>query len=129
VSPFDPALDECAGLCAASAVSISAARLLSADRVDLNIAKLLVEEAVVRPPPEFTVGDKSQADLLLQPDSGFDCLILEVSQCSAVDFTPLETRAMLQQILWPEQATDMFRPKGRFEVGQIISSGEGLGAL
>src|SRR3954462_9368388 len=56
VSPADPALDKGDRLRAPAPVAASATRFLAVNGVDADIAKLLIEKAVIGAPPELAIG-------------------------------------------------------------------------
>src|SRR5215210_5947960 len=66
MSPTNPALDHGNRLRASTALVIAATRLLAAERIDLDIPKLLVKEAMIGAAPELSIGGEAKADLLLQ---------------------------------------------------------------
>jgi hypothetical protein len=114
MSPANPALDQRNRLQAPTALVIPASRFLAADRIDLDVTKLLVKEAVIGSPPELPIGGEAKPGLLLQSDGVPDGFVLGGSQCSAINLTAMVSCPRLQQIFGSEQTADMLRPKRWF---------------
>src|SRR5262249_52017242 len=88
-------------LCATPAAVRRALSIGSRDRVDAYVAKLLIEKAVIRPATELTVGDKLQAQGLLQRHSFCDRGIFRSAQIGLRNFSAREASATLKKALRP----------------------------
>src|SRR5262249_2791857 len=103
-----------------------ASSIRTRDRINAQIAKLLIEKAVIRPATEFTVGDKLQTQALLQCHSVCNRSIFRIPQIGLRDFSPCEASAVLEKALRPQQTSNVLGTEWRSgrSVGKNVHEGE-----
>ena len=104
-------------MCAASA-RLATFGVLAADDIDADLAQLAVKEAVVGAATEFAVRRELQPHALLQPQRVLYGFVFGLGQLRPVDFVTREFCALIEQLAWPQQATDMLSMEWRRLVRQ-----------
>jgi len=79
--------------------------------VDVKIAELAVEEAVVRAAAELAIGCEFQADALLEADGILDGGVLDLGQFVAAELAACKFGSRIKQHLWTQQAADVLGPE------------------
>src|SRR6266566_1561440 len=115
--PAHAAVDARDRLCAASA-RLATFGVLAADGIDADLAQLAVKEAVVGAATEFAVRRELQPDALLEVQRVLYRFVFGLGQLGPVDFVAREFRALIEQLAWPQQATDMLSMEWRRVVRQ-----------
>ncbi len=81
------------------------------DGVNVQLAELLVEKAVIGAAAKLAVGHELEAELLLQPDGFPDGEIFRLGELGLADLTARKSRALAQQRIRSQQAADMLGAK------------------
>ena len=121
MGPFHPAVDPGHRLGTPGRPVVAAAIVLGfLDMVDLDVAELAVEEAVVGGATEFSVGGEPEAEPLLQGDGVADRGVLGNLQLGCRDTASRMAATQVQKRGRAEQAADMLGAEGR--LGHGVSS-------
>src|SRR6266480_2931134 len=115
--PAHAAVDACNRLRATSA-RLATSGVLAADGVDADLAQLAVKEAVVGAATEFAVRRELQPHALLQAQRVLYGFVFGLGQLGPADFVAREFCALIEQLAWPQQATDMLSMEWRRLVRQ-----------
>jgi hypothetical protein len=97
--------------------------------VRLDPAQLLKEVDVEIGAAEFAVGDRLQADILLELDDLGDCLVLDLAQLGGAELALGLLVARLEQVLGAQETADMIgaeRRSGALRHGESLAGKVGF---